>query len=196
MSDIFDSFAPGLLQREGGGAYTDRAADKGGPTRWGIDAETLGAWRKLGRPATAAEVQALGQTEALTIYRQRYFVLPGFDRVAAVSPRVAEELLDTGVNMGPQWPSTWLQRSLNLCNRQGADFADVVVDGGVGAKTVQALQALIQRRGVRAAEDLMLTCLNGFQFERYVAITEAGGPNGAQEQNFVGWMANRIALAA
>jgi lysozyme family protein len=196
MPDVFDAFAPALLQREGGGTFTDRAADKGGPTRWGIDAETLGRWRKLGRSATAAEVQALGETEALTIYRQQYFVLPGFQQVAAISPRLAEELLDTGVNMGPHWSSVWLQRSLNLCNRQGEDYADLVVDGGVGGKTVTAIQALLQRRGVRAGEDLLLKCLNGFQFERYVEITEAGGPNGAQEQNFVGWINQRIGLAA
>lgn len=194
MSDVFDGFAPALLAREGGGAFTNRAADKGGPTRWGIDAATLGAWRKLGRPATADEVKALGQTEALTIYRQRYFVLPGFDRVAAVSPRIAEELLDSGVNLGPQWPSTWLQRSLNLSNRQGQDFQDVGVDGGIGAKTIIALQALLQRRGVRIGEDLVLKCLNGFQFSRYVQITESGGPDGPNETFFVGWVESRIGL--
>ncbi|MES2034896.1 MAG: glycosyl hydrolase 108 family protein, partial [Pseudomonadota bacterium] len=129
MADVFDGFAPALLQREGGGTFTDRAADAGGPTRWGIDARTLGDWRKLGRPASAAEVQALGQTEALAIYRQRYFVLPGFDRIAAISPRIAEELLDSGVNLGVHWPAVWLQRGLNLCNRQGQDYADVLVDG-------------------------------------------------------------------
>lgn len=196
MADLFDSFAPALLAREGGGTFTNRAADKGGPTRWGIDAATLGQWRKLGRPASAAEVQALGQTEAVTIYRQRYFILPGFDRVAAISPRVAEELLDTGVNMGPHDPSLWLQQALNECNRQGQDWSDIAEDGGIGQGTLQALQNLLQRRGVRAGEDLVLKCLNGLQFGRYWQIVRAGGPNSDQEQNFVGWISNRIGFAA
>lgn len=196
MADLFDSFAPGLLAREGGGTFTDRAADKGGPTRWGIDAATLGAWRKLGRPATAAEVQALGETEATTIYRQRYFVLPGFDRVADVSARISEELLDTGVNMGPGLPELWLQQVLNACNRQGADWADIAEDGAIGPGTLRSLQALLQRRGVRAGEDLVLKCLNGLQFARYWQIVRGGGPNGSQEQNFVGWITQRIGFAA
>lgn len=195
MSDIFDGFAPALLQREGGGTFTNRAADRGGPTRWGIDAAALGSWRNLGRAASAEEVRALDQAEALLIYRQTYFIAPGFDQIARVSARVGEELLDTGVNMGPHFPAVWLQRTLNLCNRQGQDYADVRADGAIGAKTVFALQTLIQRRGVRAGEDLLLKCLNGFQFERYVEITEAGGPNGAQEQNFVGWITKRIGFA-
>lgn len=194
MADVFDAFVPALLEREGGSAYTNRPADRGGPTRWGITAKALGAYRKLGRDATAAEVQALGQDEAVAIYRGTYFVGPGFDQVAKVSPRIAEELLDTGVNMGPQWPSAWLQRSLNLCNRQGRDWADVPLSGAIGPLTMSALRSLLQVRGVRAGEDLMLKCLNGFQFERYVEITEAGGPNGAQEAFFVGWISQRIGI--
>jgi lysozyme family protein len=196
MIDIFDNFAPGLMAREGGGVFTNRAADKGGPTRWGMTAAALGEYRNLGRPATAAEVQALGRAEALAIYRAKYFTAPGFDKVAAVSARIAEELLDTGVNMGPAWPCIWLQQTLNVCNRQGQDWADIAVDGALGPTTVRTLQALLQRRGVRAGEDLVLTCLNGLQFGRYWSIATAGGPNNDQELNFVGWITARIGLAA
>ena len=196
MNPPFAAFAPSLLAREGGGTFTDRAADRGGPTRWGIDAATLGAWRRLGRAATSAEVQALGRDEALAILEKIYFTTPGFDQVATVSTRLAAELLDAAVNLGPSWPCGWLQRSLNLCNRQGQDFADVPVSGGVGPLTMAALKALIARRGLTPSEDLLLKCLNGFQFGRYVAITEAGGPNSSQEQNFVGWVSQRIGFPA
>lgn len=195
MSDLFDTFWPGLHAREGGAAYTNRAADRGGPTKHGVTAAKLGEWRKLGRAATPAEVQALGEPEAYQIYRTDFFVRPGFDKIAAISARIAEELLDTGVNMGPRWPCQWLQRTLNLCNQQGTHWADVKVDEDLGPVTRQALQALIQRRGVRGGEDLVLTNLNGFQWERYKDITEAGGPNNDQERNFVGWVTQRIRLA-
>jgi hypothetical protein len=94
----------------------------GGPTRWGIDAATLGDWRKLGRPATAAEVQALGEPEADAIYRPRYYQAPGFHLIAPLSAPIAAELVDSGINLGTHWPSVWLQEDLNLCNRQGADY--------------------------------------------------------------------------
>lgn len=192
MSDLFDRFWTALHAREGGDRFTDRAADRGGPTRHGVTAAKLGEWRKLGRPATAAEVRALGESEAKAIYRQDFFVAPGFARVAEVSPRIAEELLDTGVNMGTRWPALWLQQVLNATNRQGLDWADIREDGAPGPVTVRALQALLQRRGVRAGEDLVLTCLNGLQFGRYWEIVRRGGPDNDQEQNFVGWIQQRI----
>ncbi len=196
MSDIFDAYWPKLQAEEGGATYTNRTADRGGPTKYGVDAATLGAARGLNRPATAAEVQALEEPEAKAILRQRFFADPGFDNVAAISPRIAEELLDTGVNMGPHWPITWLQEDLNLSNRQGLDFADVTVDGSIGPKTLVALQALIQRRGQRATEDLLLKCLNGDQYGRYKDITAAGGPNSPAELNFIGWITARIGFPA
>lgn len=191
MLDVFDGYAPKLIQREGS-IYTNRAADLGGPTKYGITAAKLGEWRKLGRPATQAEVHALQLAEALQIYRTDFFVRPGFDRIATVSARIAEELLDTGVNMGPEWPAGWLQEILNLCNRRGEDYPDLVVDRGIGPKTVAALGALLLHRGHRVGEDLVLKCLNGEQYARYKAITLAGGPNGPQEENFCGWIIARV----
>lgn len=195
MADIFDAFLPALLEREGGATYTNRAADRGGPTRWGVTAVKLGEFRRLGRPATPGEVQQLSRAEACAIYRQDFWIGPGFDRVAGVSGRVAEELLDTGVNMGASVPGRWLQQTLNACNRQGLDYADVDVDGVLGRRTIAALDALLQRRGRRGGEDLVLKCLNGLQFGRYWSILTAGGPDGDQEQNFVGWISQRIGLA-
>jgi lysozyme family protein len=192
--DFFDGFLPDLKTREGGSAFTNRPADKGGPTRWGIDAATLGEWRKLGRPATAAEVQALGEPEADAIYRARYYQAPGFNLIAPLSAPIAAELVDSGINLGTHWPSVWLQEDLNLCNRQGADYADLPVTGHVGPMTAGALARLIAVRGQAMAEDLILKCLNSDQLARYKAITQAGGPNGAQEQNFCGWVSKRIGL--
>jgi ferredoxin-NADP reductase len=68
-----------ILRREGG--YVNHPADRGGPTNFGITAQTLGSWRKLGRPATAAEVQALTEPEARAIYRQQYITGPGFETI-------------------------------------------------------------------------------------------------------------------
>lgn len=188
MGDAFDQLIGPLLVREGGGAYTNRAADRGGPTRWGVTAETLGKWRGLGRDATADEVRTLTRAEAVAIYRAQYWTAPGYDHVATIAPKVAAELFDTCVNMGRGWGGKWLQRSLNLCNRQGLDWPDLMVDGQIGPKTRDVLTQCVRRRG----EALVVKCLNGFQFGRYVEIAEAGGPNNDQEQNFVGWISQRV----
>jgi lysozyme family protein len=194
MSDLFLPFWPALHAKEGGDKYTNRAADRGGPTKHGVTAKKLGEWRKLNRPATPAEVQALTEREAYLIYRDDFFVKPGFDLVAQVSPRIAEELLDTGVNMGPHWPSYWVQRSLNLLNNRGQHYPDIKVDAKVGPATVRALRALIDRRGQRLAEDLMLKLLNSFQLQRYVDIIEGSGADGDQEENAVGWISQRVGI--
>lgn len=82
-----------ILRREGG--YVNHPADRGGPTNFGITAQTLGNWRKLGRPATATEVQALTENEASAIYRQQYISGPGFD--AITHPALLHLLVDAGV---------------------------------------------------------------------------------------------------
>src|SRR5690606_13690489 len=68
--NAIDTILDEIIRREGG--YVNHPADRGGPTNFGITAQTLGSWRKLGRPATAAEVQALKEPEARAIYRQQY----------------------------------------------------------------------------------------------------------------------------
>lgn len=194
LSPLFLKYATPLLEREGGEKFTNRAADKGGPTRWGVIAKTLGEWRKLGRAATADEVKALGKAEALEIYNAEFFVKTGIEAIAQISEAIAEELLDTAVNMGPYWPAKWLQEDLNLCNNRGRDWPDILVDADLGAATRSALRSLISRRGLKLAEELMLKCLNADQLARYKVITLSGGPNGSQEENFVGWIRTRIGM--
>jgi len=39
-----------------------------------------------------------------------------------------------------------LQRALNLCNRNGRDWSELIVDGGCGDKTVKAVKASVAKR--------------------------------------------------
>jgi len=119
-----DTILDEIIRREGG--YVNHPADRGGATNFGITAQTLGAWRKLGRAATAAEVQALTETEARAIYRQQYITGPGFE--AITHPGLLHLLVDAGVNSGPKRAVQWLQSALG-----------VTADGVIGPKTRAAL---------------------------------------------------------
>jgi lysozyme family protein len=81
-----------LIEREGG--YVNHPADRGGPTNFGITEQVARAFGYTG------EMRHMSRDLARMIYRQRYWKQPRFDQVFLVFPRVAEELFDTGVNMG------------------------------------------------------------------------------------------------
>ena len=108
-----DGLIDEMIEREGG--YVNHPADKGGPTCFGI---TEAVARAHGYAGAMAE---LPQEEAAAIYRRLYWLRPRFDQVEARAPRVASELFDTGVNMGPAVAVTFLQRALTALNRNGKD---------------------------------------------------------------------------
>ena len=138
MLDV-EALLAALLRREGG--FVDHPDDRGGPTRLGI---TQAVARAAG---WSGPMRDLPQDLAIDIYRRRYWTGPRLDAIAAIAPAVAAEVFDTGVNMGVGTAIGFLQRSLNVLNRRGVDWADVVVDGRIGAGTLAAVSALLARRG-------------------------------------------------
>lgn len=186
MSDLFnDTLGPQLIAREGGDKFTNNPNDPGGATKFGVTAKVLGQWRRLGRDATAAEVQALEYPEALALYRASYWTSPGYEAIAQVSEPIAEELFDAGVNMGPQSSGKFLQRLLNVLNRRGQDWPDIGVDGNVGNFTRSSLAAFLAKRG-KAGEQVLLFALKGMRCYRYVELAELNGKNEDFEN---GWLA-------
>jgi lysozyme family protein len=175
-----DSLIEGVLGREGG--YTNNPADPGGATMWGITERVARANGYTG------PMNALPRETAKDIYFSQYVRKPGFAAVMAVSESIAEELVDTGVNMGPAIASIFLQKALNTFNNQGHDYPDVKVDGDVGPATISALKALLAKRG-HDGETVMLRALNALQGEHYISI---GANRPASELFEYGWFLNRI----
>ena len=169
------------IGKEGG--YSNHPSDRGGPTRWGI---TEAVARREGY---AGDMRVLPRATAVAIYRQIYAIRPGFAAVAEISPAVAEELFDTGVNMGPAVPARWFQMALNGLNRRGRDYADIVEDGDVGPATLAAYRAYRKARGADA-DPVMLKALNSMQGARYVELAR-GRP--ANEDFLFGWLRTRVA---
>lgn len=170
-----------LVEREGG--YVDHPADRGGPTRFGVTEAVARAHGFRG------SMRMFPREEALAVYRRLYWLRPRFDQVAQRAPRVAAELFDTGVNMGPSVAATFLQRALTALNRNGKDFADLVPDGRIGPATLGSLDGFLDVRGKRGGETVLLHALEALQGERYVRLAEKRPAN---EAFLYGWLANRI----
>lgn len=178
-----DQFLNDLINREGG--YVNIPADRGGPTKYGI---TEAVARQNGYKG---HMKDLPLSLAKDIYRKQYWIQPRFDQVNAISPLVAEELLDTGVNCGVGFARPTLQRALNLLNNQGkGGWPDLAVDGIYGPATLRALKTFLAKRG-KEGEKTLLKVLNILQGNRYIEIAER---NPRQEQFFFGWITNRVAI--
>ncbi|WP_300973708.1 glycoside hydrolase family 108 protein [Sphingomonas sp. LHG3406-1] len=177
---IVDELIDGLISREGG--FVDHAADRGGPTRYGITEAVARAHGYTGPMAL------LPRGEAAAIYRRLYWLRPAFDQVARRAPRVAAELFDTGANMGPGVAVTFLQRALTALNRNGSDFPDLVPDGRIGAATLAALDAFLALRKDQG-ETVLLRALEALQGERYLRLAEKRPAN---EAFLYGWLATRL----
>jgi lysozyme family protein len=176
-----DALIGGLIEREGG--YSNHPADKGGPTCFGI---TEAVARAHG---FAGAMKNLPRDEAAAIYRRLYWLRPRFDQVAKRSPRIAAELFDTGVNMGPAVATTFPQRALTALNRNAKDYTDLTPDGRVGPLTLHALDVFLETRGKKGGETVLMRALEALQGERYLRLAERRPAN---EAFLYGWLANRI----
>jgi lysozyme family protein len=176
-----DQMIDALIDREGGDV--DKAADKGGPTCFGITEAVARAQGYRGA------MRQLPREEAADIYKRLYWLRPRFDEVAKRSASIAAELLDTGVNMGPAVAATFLQRALTALNRNAADYPDLVPDGRIGPQTLAALDAFLKLRGNSSGETVLLRALEALQGERYLRLAEHRPAN---EAFLYGWLANRI----
>lgn len=169
-----------LIGREGG--FTNHPADRGGPTNWGITQQVARAY------GYAGDMRDLERDEAKAIYRKRYWDRPGFADVATRYPALAAELFDTGVNMGPPTAAKYLQRSLNVLNRQARDYGDVPTDGDIGPMTLAALDAYKRRRG-DVGERVLFKAVDALQGARYIEIAEHSP---SQEAFVFGWLRTRV----
>lgn len=176
-----DRLIDGVIGREGG--HSNNPNDAGGETMWGITARVARANGYTG------PMRDMPRETAKNIYFAQYVHKPGFAAVMPLSEAIAEELVDTGVNMGPGIPSLFLQQALNGLNNQGRDYADIKEDGDVGPGTVAALKAYLAKRGTEG-EAVMLKALNCLQGARYIDLARGRAAN---EAFLYGWLRTRVA---
>ena len=164
------------------GGYSNNPADPGGETMWGITARVARAHGYAG----AMRDLPIGTAKA--IYQASFWDLIHLGEVDKISPALAAEMFDTGVNCGVGVPVPFVQRSLNAFNRQGKDYPDMPVDGLCGPGTIAALRQLLQVRGA-LGEKVMVAAMNAQQGVRYFEIVEK---RPSSEDFEFGWWANRV----
>jgi lysozyme family protein len=93
------------------GGFVDHPSDPGGATNWGITE------RVARQNGYRGPMSALPKQTAIDIYRRQYIERPGFLPLVEIDPAVAQEVIDTGVNMGPARPTRFFRRAVNAtCN--------------------------------------------------------------------------------
>lgn len=176
-----DKLIEGVIGREGG--YTNNPADPGGATMWGITERVARA------NGYAGPMSTMPRDTAKNIYFSQYVQKPGFGAIIPLSEAITEELVDTGVNMGPPNAALMLQKALNGLNNQARDYPDLLEDADAGPATIQALKAYLTKRG-KDGETVLLRALNCLQGSRYIEIAR-GRP--ASEAFLFGWLRTRVA---
>lgn len=176
----FDKALAHTLGIEGG--FSDDPADSGGATNFGITEAVARAFGYTG------PMEQLPKRLAIEIYQRNYWDLLNLDDVSHYSERIALEMFDTAVNTGTGFAGTCLQRTLNACNNEQKDFADLVVDGLIGRATLAALAAFLTKRE-KAGEDVIVETLNALQGAFYVGLVERRPKD---EKFFFGWVFQRV----
>lgn len=171
----------GIVAVEGG--WVNDKNDPGGETNHGITK------RVAVDNGYTGPMRDLTQAQAIDIYATQYVRRPGFEPLAELSPAVLEELADTGVNVGTFRAARWFQTSLNMLNRNGQDCPNVVVDGAVGPRTIQAFQCLQRVRGVKKTCQLVIKLLDGQQTAHYMGLANS---DPKFKTFMVGWVDHRV----
>jgi lysozyme family protein len=102
------------------------------------------------------------QDNVHAFYKKKYWDINKLDDFA--SQDIAEEMFDTGVNMGVGRAAKFLQKSLNYLNRNGSLYSDLVVDGAIGGASLSALNKVLSG----GDDKILLTMLNVLQGNHYM----------------------------
>lgn len=168
-----------IIRVEGG--YVNDPSDSGGETNYGITKAVAVSFGYTG------SIKDMPRQVAFDIYSAKYWDSVRGDGLAGLSERVAEEVVDTAVNMGVKRASEFLQRSLNVLNDREKYYNDISADGIIGDGTLMALESCIFKR----SDEVLVKILNCLQGAFYVELAERR----EKDERFInGWFKNRVVI--
>jgi lysozyme family protein len=138
-------------------------------------------------------VARLPRAEAARIYTRQFWLRPRLDAVAMRTPRVAALMFEAGANLGPAVAATFLQRVLNALNHDAVDYPDLVPDGRIGERTLQALDTFLERHGRGSGEGALHCALEAMHGERYLRLAERRPSNHGPLYH---WLADRTGVGS
>ena len=174
------------------GGYVNDPADAGGETYKGVSRRfnpSWTGWKTVDELKQTARndsdfKRSLDQNEKLQeeirlFYKQNFWDRFWGDKIP--EQEIAEEVFDTGVNLGVRSAVTFLQESLNLLNRNQKNYADIVEDGLFGPDTLNALETCLK------IDDFsyLLKLMNILQGTHYIEYMRT---NPTQERFVRGWL--------
>lgn len=204
MNIVFRKTLAAVLGVEG--RYSNDPRDSGGETVFGISRRAWPRWEGWvivdalrERPGFPQSLDGNAALRACVedLYRREFWDRVAGDQVAQFSVPVAVELFDTQVNCPPGLAAKALQRALNLLNDPsgGTDarralYPELVVDGAIGPRTLEALGELLAYRK-HEGEQVLLAMQNVVQGVHYMDLAERR----AKDKAFVyGWFRHRIQI--
>lgn len=161
------------LQFEGG--YVNDPHDMGGETNYGITKKTA---KHHGYNGSMKSIP-MGKVEE--IYRKGYWDKNRLDQVCErVGYDVAQEIFDAGVNTGVSRAGKWLQKAINLLNRDQKSWTDITEDGIIGPMTLSVLSRF---NGTDEAH--LLKTLRALRASHYINLATK---KSNQERFLRGWL--------
>lgn len=187
MAAAVASILTAVYKDEGG--YSNIKQDPGGETNYGV---TKVVAMQNGWTGSMKAFPKQCDTEADVcadkIYYQNYIVKPGYAPIVEFNPPVAEELVNTAVNMGPLRASKFLQQSLNdVCVTWNKSA--ITADGQVGKGTIQYFYTCQIRMGSPTFCVLMLQRMDAYQLAEYDRLVKN---NQKLKVFYKGWTTHRI----
>ncbi len=171
------------------GGYSNDKYDSGGETYMGISRNHHPDWEgwKIideGRKSNSGLDSYNIYNKVKDFYEENYWnKIKGYE---LKDQKIANKVFDVAVNMGIGTSIKFLQKGLNILNRNEKNYKNIVVDGIIGDKTLSALSSYLSHD----SNIHLLKIINILQGHRYIKIVEN---NHTQERFIRGWL-KRVGL--
>jgi len=186
MADFLKAFERTMGKE---GVYDCDPIDAGGETYRGIARRFYKSWdgwkiidAAKSRPSFPASLKndPVLALKVENFYKTTYWDMMLCDEMTDMEQPLAEELFDTGVNMGISRAATFLQIALNVLNRNQQLYPDILEDGLLGDQTLLSLRKYLEKDKI----DLLIKIINVLQGNHYIQYMKK---DPRQEKYARGW---------